>query len=260
MKKIRVYMLLAVIVFTSIACGVFGGGERGGSAEITTGHEGDSTGGSEGDADEWLALSSANFMFGSIPNYIQETLISYEGVDKNGEPLELVISFRHELQTEPSFAERVKFSSGSGENADVTEIVSIGEESYMLFPDTGCVEYPYDEADQNLGDMFDMFDEIEGEFKLVKKGVSVNGVLTDQYEITEESFNSEDELIKIEEGSLFVAREGGYIVRIHITGFSYPDLEDGEFDPSKEIYTVFLVDFTPMDGPLAIFPPEGCEE
>jgi hypothetical protein len=55
---------------------------------------------------------------------------------------------------------------------------------------------------------------LTGHVKRVETGVTVNGVITDRYEIRPDSFVASDAVVEVKSGSLYRAREGGYIVQL----------------------------------------------
>jgi pSer/pThr/pTyr-binding forkhead associated (FHA) protein len=54
---------------------------------------------------------------------------------------------------------------------------------------------------------------LQGHVKLVEEGVTINGVVADRYEIRRDNFVNSDSVIEVINGSLYRAREGGYLVQ-----------------------------------------------
>ena len=55
---------------------------------------------------------------------------------------------------------------------------------------------------------------LTGHVKLVETGVTVNGVITDRYEIRPDSFVASAAVVEVKSGSLYRARAGGYMVQL----------------------------------------------
>jgi len=59
-----------------------------------------------------------------------------------------------------------------------------------------------------------LLDRLKGHVKRVETGVTVNGVITDRYQLRKDNFVEEDGIIKLISGSLYRARDGGYLVQV----------------------------------------------
>ena len=55
---------------------------------------------------------------------------------------------------------------------------------------------------------------LKGHVKLVEQGVVIDGVITDRYQIRKDNFGKSDTIIEFEDGSLYRARDGGYLIQL----------------------------------------------
>jgi hypothetical protein len=53
-----------------------------------------------------------------------------------------------------------------------------------------------------------------GHVQRVETGVTINGVITDRYEIRPDSFVASDAVVEVKSGSLYRARDGGYMIQL----------------------------------------------
>jgi len=154
---------------------------------------------------------------------------------------------------------RAEGAAAEGVNTTI-ELVLIEETAYFNTVETGCVVLPAQELDNPYDEMIDASEFLSGDADLLESGVMVNGVLTDQYRLDADNIDSGDpesgEQVNVEQGSIFVARQGGYVVRVVIEGTGYSEVLSG--DPTLEGQISYELDFTPSDQPIEILPPEGC--
>ena len=99
--------------------------------------------------------------------------------------------------------------------------------------------------------------------KRVETSVTVNGVITDRYQLRKDNFVEEDGIIKLISGSLYRARDGGYLVQVEYVVQIKPqswaiNMSDdySTTEPSQVTYHFDRV-YTP-DGKLTAKVPEVC--
>jgi len=186
--------------------------------------------------------------------------IKYDGMDTGGNPKSFILVASIENQEQP----KAQHVSISGEDAkDKIEFVIIGDQVLSVFPGMGCTVLPAssmegpgpEESVPNIDGL------LTGQAKRVETGVSIDGIITDRYKLTSENMTDPEnsETPKVTDGSVYVAQDGGYIVRIEMNG--KVNIAENDFDPNTETQVSLNYTFVPVeDGTMNITPPAECEE
>ena len=185
----------------------------------------------------------------------------YEGVDTAGNPKTFDQDFTFEAQKEP----KAQHISMAGDTPDESmEFVTIGDQSMSVFPGVGCTVFPTDSMEGPGAEEFlaipDFSKSFKGQAQRAETGVDIEGTLTDRYTITAENMNdSEDEFTNITNGNVYVSQDGGYIVRVELTGTVKTATLD--FDPNTDVQLDLNYTLIPVtDGSINIVPPSECAE
>ncbi len=277
----KLFIFITVLALVSLACalpfmGDGAGGDSGsqaGSGDTqnggtggTGGNTGSSSNGSGTTTDsgsagpDALAFTDSVFNFASEGNYTQNITITYQGVDTSGNPLTYDMEMKTEIQNQPTFAMRTEiFGAPVGGATEAFTMIVVGDTAYSSSEEMGCFSYPYDPTtDEYSADV--LFEDARptGEIKLVEKGVEVNGLVTDKYEVTKENFEdpAEDDTFTYEEGFVYITRAGQYVTRMEMKGKGPAQMEG--FDDTQDADINFVFDFFPVEGELGITAPEGC--
>jgi len=267
MKK-QVLLAISALILVTLACSLFGGsgkdvgtpGEPGNAPSSAPATEAPVASQDSGAGPETIDLSNPDlYAMGSYPAYKLDMKLSYDGVDTSGSPKSFNLSFYIENQTEPKAQRIVVTGEGVEEGF---ETVVLGDQMMSVFPGVGCTVFPASSMDEDPVDSApDISELLTGQANRIETGVSVEGILTDRYRITSENMTNADdsETPKITDGSVYVARDGGYIVRFEMSGTV--NTPENEFDPNTETQVAMDYTFIPFeDGSLVISPPTECAD
>ncbi|MCI0576279.1 MAG: hypothetical protein L0332_19000 [Chloroflexi bacterium] len=131
---------------------------------------------------------------------------------------------------------------------------------YFVLPTGNCVADESQQRLQGFGVLLDTGGILSGEAPLLEAGVLVNGVLADRYALSTANVNfshpTAGDITEIEQGSIAVARDGGYVVQVVLDGRGTSALLAGDAVTEGDIY--YELNFTPTAESLAIAIPAGC--
>jgi hypothetical protein len=107
--------------------------------------------------------------------------------------------------------------------------------------------------------------EPSGYVKLIEKGVTINGVITDRYEFKRDNFTASGVVVGFKSGSLYRARDGGYLVRLEyvvvITPQSWAINVGDQYSTTETTLVTFVFERTyAPEGTLTIKVPEACAD
>ena len=206
------------------------------------------------------ALDMTSMLDGEVvQSYRFDMVMSVDSDDGSGESVITML-----YNAEPYAMDMTMNFSGEAfaEDAAMGEmkIVQIGNSVYMDIPEMGCMEMPA--TDDMMGDMMsdvfnnDMVDELE---TLVKVGnETINGVETTHYTYDETAFMDADDGMETAEGHIYIAKDGGYMVRMIIDGSG--DVGDfGGGDGSSDGTMHIEMNLTSINEPVHIEAPDDCE-
>ena len=269
MKK-QILLAMTTLTLVTLACSLvsgLGSGDSGdaGDSESTPSSapatEAPVVSGDSGAGPETIDLSNpALYANDAYSTYKMNMAIKYDGVDTSGSQKSFDLVFDVESQLDPK-AQRI---SMTGEDAmESIEFVVLGDQAMSVFPGIGCSVFPVSTMqDQSPEESIpDVNGLLTGQAKRVESGVNIEGVVTDRYELTSENMADPDnsESPKINDGSVYVAQDGGYIVRIEMNGTV--NTEENGFDPNTEAQVSLNYTFIPVeDGSLNIVPPAECAD
>lgn len=270
MRK-QVLFTLTVLVLVTLACSLvngLGSGDSGDSGDSESvpppapATEAQAVPQDTGAGPETINLSNpAMYANDAYPAYKMNTSIKYDGVDTTGSPKTFELVFNIANQLEPR-AQHISMAGGDDSTENI-EFIVLGDQAMSIFPGVGCTIFPAESMqDQSPEESFpDMNGLLTGQAKRVETGINIEGVVTDRYELTSENMADPDnsETPKINDGSVYVAQDGNYIVRIEMNG-TVNTAENG-FDPNTEAQVSLNYTFIPVeDGSLNIVPPTECAD
>ena len=147
---------------------------------------------------------------------------------------------------------------GAGQQFTFTEL---GDMTYFILPNGGCTAF----AGTNSNNPFAIFvddggvlGELEGAQLATPPTEMVNGILTNHYTFDETNLNPSDPTtpdITAVNGDIFLAVDGGFVVRIVMTGRGSSNLLNGVDGDGDINYELNYLDF---DVPVGITVPTGC--
>jgi len=230
--------ILAVLAISLSACG--GEGEAGpGTIELT---------------------NSTLYTRDAYPSFNLNMEVESVGTDVTGAKKTFVLSYDIANQSNP-LAQHIKMA-GEGANGTI-EFVVLGDQVMTVDPGSGCSIFPISAMEgQRPEDTIPRIDTLlTGEAKRIKTGVKVEGVVTDQYEITTANMTNPESSAtpRVTKGSVYVARDGGYAARVEIDG----KVNTGQngFDPNIESQMNLTYTFIPVkNGSIKIEAPTECQD
>lgn len=143
----------------------------------------------------------------------------------------------------------------------VFQIVTIGDQSYFYTSQAGCISVPSAANTNPFNSLVDTGGMIANTAQRVLPDETINGVPAFHYELTQDNLDLTDattmEVREITRGAIYVAKDGGYLLRIELEGTGVSEILSG--DAALEGNIAYQVDFVPVDIVAAITPPPGCE-
>lgn len=148
---------------------------------------------------------------------------------------------------------------GGGENVEMI-IVQIEDTSYTVLPGMGCITSPADSTIENPFSDFANPDNFLSEIEDADYvgDTTVNGIDVKQYHFNEtnlknDAINDVDQL----EGDVYVAKDGGYLVRLVMQGTgNMADILDTTVNTTGEIHVE--LNLTEVNEPITVEIPEAC--
>jgi hypothetical protein len=142
-------------------------------------------------------------------------------------------------------------------------MIQIGESLYMSVPELGCMALPSSDAElmsnNPMGNIFEAssINELE---RVTKIGTeTINGVETTHYIFDESSFADGADKMETAVGHIYVATNGGYLVRMVLSGSG--DITALTGDGTEATGSVHLeMDLTHINEPITIDTPADCED
>jgi hypothetical protein len=151
---------------------------------------------------------------------------------------------------------------GQGEQdltADLPLKFSLIDGVFTVFsPEVNCATLPAGEFTDPFAILVDLGGFLTGQAERARPDETVNGV--DTYRFALDTSNVEDtELVEsgeVTSGMLYLAREGGYVVRLEMSGTGVSEMLSG--DPELVGDVEYLLNYYDFNLPVTISPPEEC--
>lgn len=206
-----------------------------------------------------------NTMFSRSFQHYQED--SIDGYDQNDAPFTRSVIWEVMQQDQPEWSSYLyhleKLNDETIEEREST--VLNGMTYYTSFNGTGKCSISKDSfADKYVLDDWpgQLHQNLKGSLKRVEMGETVNGVVTDRYELKLGDVGTSS-AIELKSGSLYRARQGGYLVRFEFTILvepqSYGDNIGSRYSTDKPALLTFHHDFTYFpDGTMTVKVPDVC--
>lgn len=208
-----------------------------------------------------LALSTIEDL--PFDSYQMTMLLQFTGLDATGETVIQSMNADLGFSKEPPATSVVITYSGieEGLGEGAIEMVQLEDSNYMVVPEMGCVtttgENLFDanpfismlSPDEFLNNLEDA--NYEGE-------ETVNDIQTYHYSYDKQAFaNSEINDVDEAEGHVYIAQEGGFLVRMTLEATGQMDLFDAGTEEDGEL--VVEINLTNVDEPVEINKPAACE-
>lgn len=199
-------------------------------------------------------------------SYIQHQEDSYEGVDVNGSSLKIKIVQEYMEQSSPDWSNYTRFQLTNNRSIEKDTEFSIingrvyarAKNSCNVFTDPNTKDH----SPTNWPASF-LKSYVTGTAKKTASGVTVNGVLTDRYELKQENSPFAGSLISMSGSELYRAQEGGYLVKMVITQTWPAEKWQGastyRFAGDQPVTIKTIIDFTYYPtGKLKVIVPGVC--
>ncbi|MDT8304866.1 MAG: hypothetical protein RRC07_02925 [Anaerolineae bacterium] len=207
-----------------------------------------------------LRTAAANLE--NFDSYRLDMTLAFEG-SSEGEAQSGTMHFQSAIVAEPRASQVIVTFEGDiseeMEGAESITFTEIGDLSYTVFPGFGCITGSTDEGDtagefDNLADTGELFGEIRDADYVGEE--TIRGVPTFHYRFDESDVEQDSDMEEMD-GHIYIAQDGGYVVRMLVDGRGALDL----FGEETEASTIHLqYDITDVNTPIAIAPPEECDD
>lgn len=221
--------------------------------------------GTNGDSPSDLDLKDAALNTVFTGSFIQKQEDLYTGVGADGAPLTVKIAQQNMEQSTPGWSNYTQYQILSNDSlTKSTEFSILNNQVYKnangscsVFADTNTTHNPTNWPKTYLKSY------VTGKARMVESGVSVNGVITDKYEIKLENSPFADSLTEMKAGELYRARNGGYLVKLAFTETWQADKWQGAstygFAAGQPVTVTSTIDFTYYpNGKLNVIVPGVC--
>jgi hypothetical protein len=211
---------------------------------------------------EDLDLSSLSREF-DFDSYRFLLMMTFEGLDDSGNTINQRIEGDIAYVTDPPSMQMTLSVEGVEEAEDLGEIfmAQTGDMTYVVVPGFGCVSSPASEGDlmdanpwSDFVDPDTLLEDVSGARRVGEE--TVNGIPTVVYEFDETLLDEESEMERVV-GTVFVAKEGNYLVRMVLDGEGSLSPVDGGATDSGTIHIEF--DLADVNQPIEIEIPADCD-
>jgi hypothetical protein len=204
-------------------------------------------------------------IFQEIPNaYTMRVDFRFEGQNADGSDASGAMLLVGANQVEPralSFEVSVSGAADLGD-ADTVIYTELDGQIYFWSENNGCANLPAN-ADQDS--LFNNFVDTGGFLSETAQRVlpdeTINGVPTYHYILGPENLDRSDpdsmDVTELTSGSVYVARDGGYVVRLVLQGIGTSNLLSANSGSQGEIN--YQLDFEPAPNGVTISPPDDCD-
>lgn len=219
----------------------------------------------EGAGPATLDVTDPDLQKQAASNASEDKQTIFESVDKAGAPSNFIFESIYMEQVEPQWAHYThSFTSRNGQIdlANANEGGVLNGKSFAINSKGIC----YVQAEKNThkpsGVFLNSLQDLKGKLKRVETGVVINGVQTDRYELKLDNLSRKSHVTELKSGSLYRAREGGYLVRFEYTDvetYQASNTDEKDFDPSKPVQFTVRFELTyPKAGESFIKLPDAC--
>lgn len=211
---------------------------------------------------EFLQLNEIDASEG-LENYQMNLSMNFTSQDENGDEVTQTILADIIYGTNPEVMSMNMTMEGVEEAEEFGNVTMVQSEgtNYMVVPGLGCITVPVEDETGNpfadLADADQALEDVEGaEFEGEE---TINGVETLHYSFDASNLVAEEaQDVEWVEGHIYLAKEGGYMVRMVMEGEGLMDqFGTGEDQPGM---MSMEYNITPIDGPVTVEIPAECAE
>jgi len=214
-----------------------------------------------------LSLSDLNLISNFTTSFSQRYEMTGESLSPEGAAVTTSLLDEIMQQTTPEW---ISYQSLKEiENGNVLNQIDAGIVKGMIYSGPGTCTIG---IDPNVGKHVPdhtpsniLLKEPSGYVKLIESGITINGVITDRYELTGDNFTKSGTINEFDTGSLYRARDGGYLVHMEYRAkvnpqSSFINVGDQYSTTEPSTLTVRFDRTYSPDGTLSVKVPEICAE
>ncbi|HEX9676467.1 MAG TPA: hypothetical protein VGA07_10845 [Anaerolineales bacterium] len=196
---------------------------------------------------------------GLVDSYRVELSYTFNGTAADGSPVSGIVQANGARTLSPE-AMSMSFDGQGAEDlsAELPLKFSLIGGTYTIHAqDVGCATLPAGEFDDPFTILVDLGGFLTGQAARVRPDEEVNGVPV--YRFVLENSNVDPSELDVEEvtsGAIYVAKQGGYVVRLEMAGRGTSEMLSG--DPALVGDVNYLLSYFDFNQPVTIAPPEEC--
>lgn len=223
---------------------------------------------------ERLDLSDPNIYRSPLSDYSASYAGDMTSSGLDDKPVTISMRYSTRYQTQPSTA--WASSSMMFDETTRVDIVTVDGKLYVASPDGQCeTGAPGDPPDNPVSALAGVF---QGQAQRIEEGVEINGLLADRYALeadniapeakieltqniaTENSTSNSTLTLQVQgTGSLYLARQGGFVLRVELFDTSETTEQDFFFKPGSDMQSQTVIELAPTaTDAAAIAPPAAC--
>ncbi len=213
---------------------------------------------------EFLDLDSLDVLAQpeEIKFFRQSLLYTFDGQASDGSPVTGTVQGRGAFSSQPPATNLEFFAVGNAlvKSGTVFTYTQIEDSAYFYTENTGCITLFQGEIENPFETILKASSMLSGNARRVTPDETVNGVETYQFDIDTTNLEISDTVSsyikEIREGRVYVAKNGGYVVRLWIQGIGESKLMVDDQPIEGDVY--YELNFYDFDVPLEITPPRHC--
>jgi len=217
----------------------------------------------EGSGPDSLDLDNPDLFNQPVVDYYRESLLyTFTGVSEDGSLVTGTVNGAGAFSQNPLAYTMEFYAEGNALIGDGTvfTFTQIENTSYIYSQEMSCITFSNEDADNPYATMLDTEGDLGGTAQRVMPDEVINGVETYQFKIDATTMDSSDpttyDMKEIYDGRIYIAKEGGFVVRLWIEGLGQSELLSGSTVLDGDIY--YDLNFFDFNIPLEIVPLAEC--
>ena len=196
-----------------------------------------------------------------LSSYRIALIFAFEGVDADGSLVQGAVTAEGERTLDP-LAMRMTFDGI--DNASMSGALpfsfSLVDNSYTFSaPLVGCATIPAGEFQDPFALLIDAGGFLLGNASRMRPDEVINGIPTYGFSLDASNVEpGELDIAQFDSGSVYLAKDGGYLVRLEMNGRGISEMLSGSPDLEGEI--AYTLNYSDFNQSVDIKPPEGCAQ
>lgn len=195
-----------------------------------------------------------------IGSYRIELNFAFEGT-ADGAPVRGSVVGSGERTLDPlAMSMRFEAFDNAAQTPELPLAFSLMESAYTVSsPSMGCATIPAGELQDPFTLLLDLGGFLTGEAPRLRPDQEVNGMPVYRFAIDDSNVVPDElDVAEVTDGTIYIAQDGGYVVRLEINGTGTSEELSGE--PGLVGQISYSLDYYDFNQPLQIEPPEGCTQ